>query len=202
MHGNNLSRKHEGQQVFRGIVMNTPHFYNAAMSPTKLSQWLEMYQFSEYHEINIEKEADHVFKVIKNVDISQSRIIRTLFKIRGLPQGMSNFYAFLENGFILLEEKENDEIILGFLIGWNGLAKVPPDEFKHLQDKRYIKGVWNFKLAPLGKNTVLSTETRVYCPTMLSRIRFSIYWFVISRFSGLIRIIMLRSIKEQVELSP
>ena len=45
------------------------------------------------HEINIEKEADHVFKVIKNVDISQSRIIRTLFKIRGLPQGMSNFYA-------------------------------------------------------------------------------------------------------------
>ena len=115
---------------------------------------------------------------------------------------MSNFYAFVENGFIFLDEKENDEIILGFLIGWKGLTKVPPDEFKHLQDKRYIKGVWNFKLSPSGENTSLSTETRVYCPTKLSRIRFSMYWFVISRFSGLIRKIMLKLIKEQAESSP
>lgn len=181
--------------------MNTSHFGNATTPPVKLSQWLEKYQFSEYHEIEIEREADRVFTAIKNVDISQSRIIRVLFKIRGIPQGMSDFYAFLENGFILLEEKENDEIILGFLIGWNGLMRVSPDEFKHLQDKRYIKGVWNFKLSPSGENTILSTETRVYCPTKLSRIRFSVYWFAISRFSGLIRKIMLRLIKEQTESS-
>jgi hypothetical protein len=170
--------------------------------PVKLAWWLKEHQFSEYHEIEIAREADRVFEAIKQVDISQSRIIRILFRIRGLPQGMSNFYGFLENGFILLEENENEEIIFGFLIGWTGLAKMSPDEFKQLQDRNYIKGVWNFKLTPVGGKTSLSTETRVYCPTMLSRVRFSIYWFVISRFSGLIRIIMLRLIKKQVELSP
>jgi len=49
--------------------MNTSHLGNAATLPVKLSQWLEMYQFSEYHEIEIEKEADRVFEAIENVDI-------------------------------------------------------------------------------------------------------------------------------------
>jgi len=182
--------------------MNTSHFGNAAAPIARLSWWLEKYQFSEYHEIEIAREAGRVFEAIKNVDISKSRIIRILFRIRGLPQGMSNFYTFLEYGFILLEERENEEIIFGFLIGWNGLQKVSPDEFKHLQDKRYIKGVWNFKLSPSRENIVLSTEARGYCPTKLSRIRFSRYWFAISHFNGLIRKIMLRLIKKQVELSP
>jgi hypothetical protein len=78
----------------------------------KLAWWLKKYQFSEYHKIEIARETDRVFEAIRQVDISQSRIIRILFWIRSLPQGMSNFYAFLENGFVLLEEKENGEIIL------------------------------------------------------------------------------------------
>lgn len=181
--------------------MSTSQFENSASSSFNLTRWLEQHQFSEYHEIEIERTADCVFEAIKKIDITQSRIIRILFRIRGLPSGMGNFYSFLDNGFILLEDRINEEIVFGFLIGWKGLLKISPDEFKNLNDNRIIKGVWNFKLIPEEDNTILSTETRVYCPTILSRVRFSIYWFVISQFSGLIRIIMLKLIKKQAESS-
>jgi hypothetical protein len=164
-----------------------------------LDDYLPTYQFSEYHEIEIDRQADVVFTAVKELDLSQSEVVNFLFRLRGLPKDMHNLSAFLDYGFIFLEEYENEEIILGFLIARGGLTKVSAAEFRNLSSKDYIKGTWNFKLSSCGNKTRLSTETRVFCPTRRSRIRFSIYWFFISQFSGLIRMIMLRMIKQHAE---
>lgn len=164
------------------------------------NDYLPTFQFSEYHDIEIDQGVDQVFSAVKDLDLSQSKVINLLFLIRGLPKDMHTLSSFLDYGFILLEERKNEEIIFGFLIGWKGLNKVMPAEFRGIAANDYIKGVWNFRLSPRGGRTRLSTETRVFCPNKGSKFRFSIYWLFISRFSGLIRKIMLRMIKQQAEL--
>lgn len=173
--------------------LNNPH------QKLGLDDYLPVFQFSEYHEIVIDRQADVVFTAVKELDLSQSKVVNFLFRIRGLPKDMHTLSAFLDYGFISLEDNENEEIVLGFLIHGNGLKKASSTEFWDLQDGDYIKGVWNYKFSPAGNKTRLSTETRVFCPTRRSRKRFSVYWFFISHFSGLIRLIMLRMIKKQAE---
>jgi len=62
--------------------MSTSYLGNVATSPVKLSQWLEKYQFSEYHEIEIEKEADRVFDAIENVDIFHMTLSRLAIMLK------------------------------------------------------------------------------------------------------------------------
>jgi hypothetical protein len=115
-----------------------------------LNKYLYSYQFSEYHDVTIEKE----------------------------------------------------EIVLGFLFGITAkeIKVVHPNSFLEFKDRNYIKGVWNFRLNRDGNNTILSTETRVFCPTIISKIFFGIYWFLISYFSGVTRMAILKLIKQEAEL--
>jgi hypothetical protein len=62
------------------------------------------------------------------------------------------------------------------------------------------RGLWNFKVVAAGdRETILSTETRVTCGDPASRRRFRLYWLVIRPFSGLVRIIMLRAIRDAAQ---
>ncbi len=74
------------------------------------------------------------------------------------------------------------------------------DQFAIDNKSRRLKVVWNFKIDPVEDGlVVVSTETRVYCIAMISKIFFSIYWAIIRPFSGLIRKKMLSIIKENAE---
>jgi len=168
-----------------------------------IDDYLSVYQFSEYHSIVVRNRAEQIFPVIKNTNFRKSKFLNFLFIVRGLPAKMNSIDGFVDSGFILLEEHENKEIVLGFLFGvtLRKIKVVLPNEFKKFIDPRYIKGVWNFRLSRKDNKTILSTETRVFCPTKKSKILFSIYWFFISYFSGLIRMIILKLIKHESELT-
>jgi hypothetical protein len=59
---------------------------------------------------------------------------------------------------------------------------------------------WNFALNETEPGrTLLTTETRVACGDPATRRRFRIYWLFIRPGSGLIRRLMLRSIKRAAE---
>lgn len=179
---------------------NQSDIHRSEEQKQSLDGYLPVFQISEFHEIEVDRQVDAVYLAVKKLDLSKSIVVKFLFWLRRLPPEMFTLAAFLDNGFILLEEKENEEIILGFLNSGQGLKKATPKEFSSSSGKDSIKGVWNFKLAPIGSKTMLSTETRVFCPTKRSLIRFSLYWFFISQFSGLIRKILLRMIKKQAEI--
>jgi len=49
------------------------------------------------------------------------------------------------------------------------------------------------------RTTILSTETRVTCGDAASRRKFLLYWSVIRPFSGLIRILLLRALRDAAE---
>jgi hypothetical protein len=95
------------------------------------------------------------------------------------------------------------EMLLG-LVGkfWTlkgDLKKIDADSFKAFETPGYAKAVWNFALRPDGNDVRLTTETRIRCTDADSRRRFGFYWTFIRPFSGLIRMEMLRVIKNKAE---
>ena len=169
-----------------------------------LDNYLKRYHFKEYHEIVIDGACADVYPVLKEIDFTDSRIIYLLFWLRGFRVRSGTLRDFIKMGFILLEEKEEEEIVLGFLGGAGGFLKVSTPEFERAGEgdrkKGIVKGAWNFSTTQMpGNRTRLSTETRVLCTGRRAKVIFSIYWFFISPFSRWIRRIILRMIKRKMD---
>ena len=113
---------------------------------------------------------------------------------------------FLAHGFTLLEERPGEELVIG-LVGrfWTlsgELESTDPDSFRYHPAPGKAQAAWNFIVRPLDFNrTLLATETRVRCGDPESARRFARYWRVISPFSGLMRRLMLRSVRRYAERS-
>jgi len=179
-----------------------------------LNSYLPIYDFIERHELTIRASPALIFHSLKSIDFNRSRIIRTLFRLRGLQRiasgrkGEEGRVVRLENfsrtGFILLAERTNEYIVLG-LVGkfWTlngGILRLNEKEFIDYHRPGYAKAIWGFELAGDGKEqSSLVTETRIQLMDEQSRRRFGIYWGVIAPFSGIIRKEMLRLVKVAAE---
>ncbi|MBT3315031.1 MAG: hypothetical protein HN390_10505 [Anaerolineae bacterium] len=165
-----------------------------------LDKYMEDFDFNEIHQIEIGAHPAEIYSLLKKIDFTRSRIIKTLFNLRRLPKEMSNLEGFIKVGFMLLEEKETEEIVIAFLGNKDGLHQITHTEFQNFTKEGHVLGAWNLFLTELDeKKTLLSTETRVFCTDNKAKFLFSLYWFFIAPFSAWIRRIMLRSIKEEVE---
>lgn len=166
-----------------------------------IDKYLPSFTFNEYHEIIIDSPIDVVYDVAKDFDLSKSRLITFLFKVRGLPTKRMNLQNFIEDmGFTNLEENHPQEYLVGFWTRFK-IEKVPGYEaFINDSISPWIKAVWNFQFEELsGGKTKLSTETRVLCVAPVTRFTFGLYWLLIKPFSGLTRRKMLKIIKEDAE---
>ncbi len=167
-----------------------------------IDKFLKNIDFDETHHITIANPPESVYPCIWELDFCESKIIRLLFTLRGLPRQMCCLKGCIDIGFVVLAEEKNKELVLGLLIDPPHFkpARVKPKEFIRFNNKHHIKVVWNFYLKPdKHGNTVLTTHTRVGCASPMSRMFFGVYWLIISYFSGLIRKIMLKLIKNNAE---
>ena len=182
-----------------------------------LNEFLPTYDACEYHDTMVGAPVARVYPALRMADFGASSIIRGLFLLRGLsmllqqnasPQQHRQLTldGFLRSGFVLLGERQEQELLLG-LVGrfWTlrgGILHVPPGQFPDFAASGYAKAVWNFSLVPDTTGRVrLATETRVLCTDEVSRKRFRRYWTMIRPWSGLIRREMLRTIKRAAEQS-
>jgi len=168
---------------------------------TLIDKYLPKYTFNECHEIVVNRPIENVYHVAKDFDLSKSRTISFLFKIRGLPTKRLNLQNFIDDmGFTNLEENYPYESLVGF---WARIkiAKIPCyDDFVNNSISPWLKVVWNFQFEAMEKGqTKVSTETRVLCVAPITRFTFGLYWIIIKPFSGLIRNKMLRIIKDDSE---
>ncbi len=166
-----------------------------------LDKYLPSYTYREYHDIKLCCSAQEAYAAAKNLDFSKSKIIKLLFAMRGLPTSDMTLLGFCQNvKFTLIEELPHDEFIIGFWANLKVEEITDPEAFASDYTSRRFKAVWNFKVEQTGDGLILvSTETRVLCIAMITKIFFSVYWTIIRPFSGLIRKIMLGIIKETVE---
>lgn len=176
---------------------------------------------SERHQIEINADPESVYEKLWSADLAGSPIIKTLMGLRTLPglllhPGSLNLQsgswrrtitmqALIESGFGKLAENPGHEIVLG-IAGrfWRPAGNVSPFDkniFSGPVSPGLARAVWNFQVRPSGPGrTILSTETRVKCGDAGSRVKFRIYWLVVRPFSGLIRRLMLNSIKRECEM--
>ncbi len=167
-----------------------------------IDKYLSHYTFSEYHETVVDSTIENAYDVAYNLDLSKSRTIAWLFKIRGLPTKRLNLQHFIDDiGFTRLESNAPYENLIGFWARFK-IAPVPRHEdLINNSISPWIKVVWNFQCEALGAyKTKVSTETRVLCVVPIAKITFGLYWLIIKPFSGLTRKRMLRIIKNDSEM--
>jgi hypothetical protein len=149
-----------------------------------IDKYLPGWTYHEYHQKTVNASAKECFLATKDLDLKRSSITVFLMKLRRLPVTDLRFEGFLKNMcFKYLEENPYTEFVID-------------------ASQRNIKIFWNFYFSEVEKNkTVVSTETRILCLTKKSKFWFSLYWFFVRPFSGIIRIEILRLIKKKAESS-
>lgn len=174
------------------------------MEDTLINRYMPTYQFNEYHEIIGYGSPALYFKAAKQMDMAESFIVKSLFWLRGIPIKDLRLSGFLQNmHFTYLDENLPKEFLIAFWLRPDVKGPVLIDD-----KERFIKEIdpwiqkvtWNFRFETVKNEKIrISTETRVFCLNKKTMKVFSVYWFFIRPFSGLIRKRMLRMIKRKVE---
>ena len=167
----------------------------------------------ETHRIKIAASPDFVYRALWTTDLGSSLIIKLLLGLRSLPAFVRHgsrarnqkitLKTVIDSGFGVLSEKPGEEIVLG-VTGrfWRPTGNLSPfkrEDFDQPVTQGTARAVWNFRVAENGDHlTILSTETRVTCGDAASRRKFRAYWLVVRPFSGLIRILMLRAVRQTI----
>lgn len=169
-----------------------------------IDRFIPDFMVSKRHAVKIHAPLNSVYFSLLGVNFRDSRVIRWLFRLRGIPGNALTLSGYGEAGFIPLARIEKQEVLFG-LVGrfWTyapELLFMNPETFRRFQQEGYAKAVINFSFHRLaGDLTRVETETRVHCTDQASRNRFRLYWFFISPFSAWIRQEMLRLIKRASE---
>ncbi|OAB25587.1 hypothetical protein PMSD_27965 [Paenibacillus macquariensis subsp. defensor] len=183
-----------------------------------IDRYMPDYQFGERHEISIHAEQETVYRAIQELTAAEIPLLRLLFAIRAIPSVLigerRKIFADtvpiveekLRYGFLLLEEEQNREFVVG-VVGkfWKPIGNLPiklksAADFSTFTDPRYARSVMNFSVHEGSNgNTVLRTETRVQTIGNAAKVKFALYWAIIYPGSAYIRRIMLKSIKKRAE---
>ena len=184
----------------------------------RLEQFLPAYDFNEVHAIVVRATPSRIFDAIKRVTPEEMPLVRTLFALRALPVrlagragvrvagGRAILDQALSEGFVLLAEVPDEELVLG-VVGqfWSLRGGASPvlsslADFAAFETPGYAKAAMNFRLEPLGAGRVrVTTETRIRALDPDARKRFARYWRLVHPGSALIRRIWLRAIKGHAE---
>jgi hypothetical protein len=196
----------------------------AARNSLVIDQILPAYDVGARYETVVRAPAARVYAALWSADLAPSPV-RLLLGLRALPgafltsltrprdawrllrgrmRGSATIHDVIAQGFLLLAEDPPREVVLGAVGAFwrlrGGLLHVDADSFGDTLPPGTARAAWNFHIAELGDNQcILSTETRVQCADDPSRRRFKLYWTVVAPGSGLIRLLMLRSIRRTAE---
>jgi len=181
-----------------------------------MDEFLPHHQFSERHQTTVHCEPGKLLDIIQDFQPPRDRVSDILLSVRLLPATLMHWLdpsrvsppkLFTRESFIPLG-RDGDREIVGGLIGkfwqvWRGdfgLLAVPgPVEFLACNPPNTAKLVIGFLAERVGDATLLTTETRVYCPDRTSLIAFTPYWLVIRPVSGLLRRRALAAIRRIAE---
>jgi hypothetical protein len=167
-----------------------------------IDRYMPEFDVHERHHILVDASPERTYDAIRRLDLSRSRVIRSLLAARRLPLLVRRrdrrttrsltIDDLARGGFVVLEEEPGTEIVLG-LVGrfWkvrSYLRRIGPQEFVSYQEPGVAKAAWNFRVEPISDGrSVLITETRVQCPDDATRRSFALYWAAIGPFSAVSR---------------
>ncbi len=179
---------------------------SAPGEPALIDRHMPCYDVRARYAVPVAASPERAYGAVRALDLSESPVVRTLFRLRGLPTGRLDFSRLERVGFVTLGEAPGREYLLG-LVGrfWTAggdLQRIPDAAaFDGFTDPRFAKSTWNFTVRPgrAAGLTEVATETRVRCLGPAAGRRFRIYWSLIGPFSGWIRREALRLVRRAAE---
>lgn len=161
--------------------------------------------FYERHSLVIRATPERAYEAIVTADLAGSRVVRIFLVLRGMGRKSQRTTLRFAEGFAVAAEDPPREIVLG-LEGafWSPACRprgVDAARFRMPVPRDSARAAWNFFVERIDEVHVrVTTETRVLCGDDARR-KFRLYWTLIRPGSGLIRRLMLRTIRRQAERS-
>ncbi len=167
----------------------------------------------DHHQIAIDAPADVVLSTASRMRLLDSPLIRAIFKLRelalsGEPDTRPHPEPLLEHmqsiGWVVLAERTGREVVLGAAtqpwIATPVFRSIPADEFMTFSQPEFVKIAWTLRADPVDDtHTVFHIETRVCTTDAAARDRFRRYWSYVAPGVGLIRLALLRPLKQEAE---
>ncbi|MEP7362408.1 MAG: hypothetical protein ABI972_04065 [Acidobacteriota bacterium] len=180
-----------------------------------LDRFLPQFEVREQHHIQIAAPAAIAYEAARAVNLSDSGIIRAIFRLREWVVGAPR-----------TEEKQSGHEGLvnnAIAMGWGKLAEIPgrvivmgavtqpwakkvvfraisTEQFASFAQPGYVKIVWSLRVDPKGSgNSLHVTETRACATDSTARGAFRRYWACFSPGIVLIRLIAIRLVKARAE---
>jgi hypothetical protein len=179
---------------------------------TRLDEFAPVWQFREFHTIEVAAPRARVFDAIKRVRADEIFLFRTLIWIRrgGQPPPQNIQDAVREHDslidvatnstFVLLADDAPRELVVGTIVGAPPGTRGPLtlEFFQKPPAEGFTVATMNFVVTENGPGrSLVSTETRVFANGPAARRRFAAYWRVIYPGSALIRRMWLRAIRRR-----
>ncbi|MFD1296697.1 hypothetical protein ACFQ4Q_08610 [Lysobacter gummosus] len=181
-----------------------------------INKYLPEYSFKEVHFCNVKADASSVIEAAAEYQPHNDRFFRSMIGLRELPMRIGSrlrgkksnkSLPFGLHNFVMLEKQDGAGLAYG-LVGqfWRpdfGLIAIPDgDTFRHFNSSGIAKLILSFSATLQHDGTTrLVTETRVFCPDLVCRLKFAPYWYLIRPVSGIIRGRILNDIKKASELT-
>jgi hypothetical protein len=187
------------------------------MAERLLDAIMPAWDVRDAHRLRIDAPPERVYAAVKAVTVADVPVMMFLLRVRGLPARLAGrrsrvrqadrplLEGILGEGFVLLAERPNQELVVGTigqfwrLRGGDRRGFDDAAGFAGFDEAGFAKAAMNFALRPVGGGTLLSTETRVVATDAAARRAFRRYWRVIYPGSALIRWVWLRAIKRRAE---
>jgi hypothetical protein len=180
-----------------------------------IDDWLPSFDESEFHTRSVPAAPPAVEIALRELTASDLRLTGFLMGVRTLPalltggrrrrsrDGGPLLDGVLSMGFVLLDERPGEQIVLG-VAGrpWrprgDGLDTLDgPAAFRSYDRPGSVRCAWDFVLEPSasgGDGTLLATETRIAGTDAAGTRTFRRYWRLVQPGSALIRRDMLRAV--------
>ncbi|MEO5579595.1 MAG: hypothetical protein ABIR58_02985 [Gemmatimonadaceae bacterium] len=187
------------------------HESRIARETSWLDQFMPIWQFDEFHSIQIAAPPERVYAAVKSVRADEIVLFNTLTWIRRfgrpVPESILNagsrkslLDVATQGGFIWLADDTPRELVIGTLIAAPRGARpsLNPATFLNPLPAGYTIAAMNFAVRADGAGgSLVSTETRVYASRTPARRTFAAYWRVIYPGSAMIRRMWLRAIQRR-----
>ena len=188
-----------------------------------LDSIMPFYHFKEFHSIVIRAKTKAIITALKDITPAEIPFMFELLWLHALPSRLFStkkksdleivrkkpfFEQYLNSGFILLAEDENQELVLGRIAQFWKLVNdsIPridnTQEFLAFNNPSYAKAAMNFYVHHNhadDEDVKFSTATRIYVHDQIARKKFARYWLVIHSFSAFNRKMLLRAVKRRLE---
>ena len=179
---------------------------------TRLDEFAPVWQFREFHTIEVAAPPARVFEAIKRVRPDEILLFRMLIAIRSggqpPPQSVQNAVGEYESlidiathsTFVVLADDAPREFVIGTVVGAPPGPRMPltPEVFQKPLPAGFALATMNFLVTADGSGgSLVSTETRVFANSPSERRRFATYWRVIYPGSAIIRRMWLRAIRRR-----